>query len=152
MERFQPSEMVKLVVIIAVARYLSELRSSKYMTVPQIVKAGAICAMPIGLVALQPDLGMAVTYLPILAVGIFIRGVRPVALVALIVAFVLILPMSWFFLKDYQKDRVLTLVDPERDPLRSGYQVIQSKIAIGSGGTWGKGLFHGTQNQLGFLP
>jgi len=150
--RFQPAELVKMVVVVALARYLSELRSSRYMSIMQIVKAVVICAVPVLLIALQPDLGMSVTYLPILVVGLFVRGLRPMALVALVLAFVLVLPISWYFLKDYQKDRVLTLIDPERDPLRSGYQVIQSKIAIGSGGPWGKGLFNGTQNQLGFLP
>lgn len=149
---FQPSEVIKMVVVVALARYLSELRSSKYMTFVEIVKAGVICAVPMALIALQPDLGTMLTYLPILAVGIFIRGVRPVALVALVLAFVLVLPISYLFLKPYQKDRIMTFVQPERDPLKAGYQVIQSKIAIGSGGLMGKGLFNGTQNQLGFLP
>jgi len=148
----QPSEIIKMVVVIALARYLSELRQSKYMTLPQIVKAGAICILPMGLVALQPDTGTALTYLPILAVGLFIRGLRPAALISLVLAFVLVLPVSWLFLKDYQKERILTFLEPERDPLGRGYQVTQSKIAIGSGGLVGKGLFNGTQNQLGFLP
>ena len=104
------------------------------------------------LVALQPDLGTTLTYMPIVAVGLFVRGIRPRALVALVLAFLLVLPVSWLFLKDYQKDRILTFIQPERDPLGAGYHVIQSKIAIGSGGLVGKGLFNGTQNQLGFLP
>src|SRR5438093_8149773 len=148
----QPSEIIKMVVVIALARYLSELRQSKYMTLVQIAKAGAICLLPMALVALQPDTGTALTYLPILAVGLFIRGLRPAALIALVLAFVLVLPVSWFFLKDYQKERILTFLEPDRDPLGRGYQVTQSKIAIGSGGFLGKGLFNGTQNQLGFLP
>ena len=73
-------------------------------------------------------------------------------MIGLILAFVLVLPVSWYFLKDYQKERILTFLEPERDPLGRGYQVMQSKIAIGSGGLLGKGLFNGTQNQLGFLP
>jgi rod shape determining protein RodA len=93
-----------------------------------------------------------VTYLPVLGVGLFIRGLRPRALISLVLAFVLVLPVSWLFLKDYQKDRILTFTQPERDQRGAGYQVIQSKIAIGSGGLLGKGLFNGTQNQLGFLP
>jgi rod shape determining protein RodA len=101
---------------------------------------------------LQGDLGTSLTYLPVIAIGLFIRGVRPAALVALVLAFVLVLPASWFFLKDYQKERILTFAQPDRDPLGKGYQVNQSKIAIGSGGLLGKGLFNGTQNQLGFLP
>ncbi len=151
--QFQPSEFIKMVVVVAIARYLSELRTqNRYMTAMQIVKACAICFVPMSLVALQPDLGTTLTYLPVIAVGLFIRGVRPAALVALVLAFVLVLPVSWFFLKDYQKERILTFVQPERDPLGRGYQVTQSKIAIGSGGLLGKGLFNGTQNQLGYLP
>jgi rod shape determining protein RodA len=148
----QPSEIVKMVVVVALARYLSELRESPYMTLVQILKAGAICLLPMALVALQPDTGTALTYLPILAIGLFIRGLRPAALIALVLAFVLVMPVAWFFLKEYQKERILTFVEPERDPLGRGYQVTQSKIAIGSGGLLGKGLFNGTQNQLGFLP
>ena len=149
---FQPSELIKMVVVVALARYLSELRNNRYMSFSQIVKGGLICFVPMALVALQPDLGTALTYLPVFVVGLFIRGVRPAALIALVLAFVLVLPVSWLFLKDYQKERILTFADPERDPLKSGYHVIQSKIAIGSGGLMGKGLFNGTQNQLGFLP
>jgi rod shape determining protein RodA len=148
----QPSELIKIVVVVALARYLSELRSSRYMTFSQIVKACVICFVPMGLVALQPDLGTSLTFLPPIAVGLFVRGVRPVALISLLLAFVFILPVSWLVLKPYQKERILTFLDPERDPLGKGYQVSQSKIAIGSGGLVGKGVFHGSQNQLGFLP
>jgi rod shape determining protein RodA len=149
---FQPSELTKMVVVVAVARYLSELRSSRYMNFSQIAKACMITAIPMGFVALQPDLGTALTYLPAIAVGLFVRGVRPAVLVSLVLAFVLVLPASWLVLKPYQKERILTFADPERDPLGKGYQVTQSKIAIGSGGFLGKGVFHGSQNQLGFLP
>jgi rod shape determining protein RodA len=148
----QPSEFVKVIVVVAMARYLSELRTNGYMSLTQIVKACVICMLPMGLVALQPDLGTTLTYLPVIAVGLFIRGVRPAALVSMVLAFLLVLPVSWMFLKEYQKERILTFMEPERDPQGHGYQVMQSKIAIGSGGLAGKGLFHGTQNQLGFLP
>ena len=148
----QPSEMIKIIVVIAVARYLSELRPSRYLSFAQIVKAGMICGIPMLMSALQPDMGTTLTYLPIFAFGIFIRGVKPVALVSLVLAFLLVLPVSWFFLKDYQKERIVTFVHPEHDPLNKGYQVMQSKIAIGSGGFLGKGLFKGSQSQLGFLP
>ena len=122
------------------------------MTFMQVVKACVICLVPMGLVALQPDLGTSLTFLPVIAVGLFIRGIRPMALVSLILGFVLLLPVSWLFLKDYQKERILTFANPERDPQGKGYQVRQSKIAIGSGGLLGKGIFHGLQNQLGYLP
>jgi len=101
---------------------------------------------------LQGDLGTALTFMPAFAFGLFVRGIRPRVLVSLIVCFVLMLPLSWLFLKDYQKDRILTFIHPEMDPQGKGYQIIQSKIAIGSGGFWGKGLFQGSQNRLGFLP
>ncbi len=149
---FQPSEPIKMVAVVALARYLSELRESRYMTLIQIAKAGAIVGVPMVLVALQPDTGTALTYLPVIAVGLFIRGLRPTALIGLVLAFVLVLPVSWLFLKPYQKERILTFAQPERDPLGKGYQVMQSKIAIGSGGLLGKGLFNGSQNQLGYLP
>src|SRR5947207_4508295 len=87
----QPSELIKMVVVVALARYLSELRSSKYMTFTQIVKACVICFVPMGLVALQPDLGTSLTFLPPIAVGLFIRGIRPAALVSLVLGFVLVL-------------------------------------------------------------
>src|SRR4029079_678741 len=115
-------------------------------------KACIICFVPMGLVALQPDLGTALTYLPAIAVGLFVRGVRPRVLISLVLCFVFVLPVSWLVLKPYQKERILTFLDPERDPLGKGYQVTQSKIAIGSGGLAGKGVFHGSQNILGFLP
>lgn len=148
----QPSELIKMVVVVALARYFSDLRSSRYLTFTQIAKACVITLVPMGLVALQPDLGTSLTFLPPIAVGLFIRGVKPVVSVSLVLGFVLVLPVSWLALKPYQKERILTFLDPERDPLGKGYQVSQSKIAIGSGGLIGKGIFHGSQNQLGFLP
>jgi rod shape determining protein RodA len=149
---FQPSELIKMVVVVALARYFSELRSSRYMSFVQVAKACLIALVPVSLIALQPDLGTALTYLPAIAVGLFVRGVRPAVLVSLILGFVLVLPVSWLVLKPYQKERILTFLDPERDPLGKGYQVTQSKIAIGSGGVMGKGVFNGSQNILGFLP
>src|SRR5215471_2277024 len=148
----QPSEFIKMVVVVALARYLSELRNVRYMTFVQIIKACLIVFVPMGLVLLQPDLGTALTYLPAIAVGLFIRGIRPAVLISLILGFVLVLPVSWHFLRPYQQERILTFLDPERDPLGKGYQVTQSKIAIGSGGLTGRGVFHGSQNRLGFLP
>ena len=147
----QPSEFTKLVVIVALARYFSGIQK-RYLTWQQILIALAICGIPMLLVGLQPDLGTALTFVPILAFGLFVRGVRPAAIAAGAVIAVLLLIPAWSTLQDYQKDRILTFVQPETDPLGRGYQVIQSKIAIGAGGFWGKGLFQGSQNQLGFLP
>ncbi len=147
----QPSELAKLVVVVALARFLSEIQK-KYLTLPQILGAVAICGVPVLLVAAQPDLGTALTFVPILAFGLFVRGVRPATLISCVLIVILLLPVTWVALKDYQKDRILTFLQPESDPLGSGYQVIQSKIAIGAGGLWGTGLFEGSQNRLGFLP
>lgn len=148
---FQPSEFAKLVVIVALARYLSELHG-RYVTVGQMLKATLIVGIPMSLVVAQPDLGTALTYVPVLGLGLFIRGIRPAVLIAGALIVVLLLPASWLLLRDYQKDRILTFVNPDRDPLGRGYQVRQSRIAVGSGGVMGKGLFNGTQSQLGFLP
>ena len=150
--RFQPAELIKVVAVVALARFLSELRSGKYMTLSDILKAGVIFGTPVFLILLQGDLGTALTFMPAFAFGLFIRGIKPTALVALVLCFLFVLPISWMVLKDYQKDRILTFLNPDMDPLGKGYQVMQSKIAIGSGGFWGKGLFKGTQNQGGFLP
>ncbi len=147
----QISEFVKLVIILVVARYLSELKRDG-ITSGDLLKLGGLVGLPAALVMYQPDLGTGLTYLPVLAAGILLAGMkwRYVALVGLAVA--LILPMGWFVLKDYQKNRLITFLDPAQDPKGAGYQVIQSKIAVGDGGIWGRGVTRGTQTQLRFLP
>jgi len=147
----QISEFVKLVIILVVARYVSELRSDE-ITPRDLLKLGGLVGIPAMLVISQPDLGTGLTYLPILAVGILIAGVqwRYLAIVALVGA--LTLPVGWYFLKDYQRQRLVTFLDPSGDPRGAGYQVIQSKIAVGDGGVWGRGVTRGTQTQLRFLP
>jgi rod shape determining protein RodA len=147
----QPSELTKLVVVIALARFFAGIQQ-KYLGTKQILTAVGICGIPLLLVALQPDLGTALTFAPILALGLFVRGVRPAAILAGLLSALLMLVPAWYLLEDYQKDRILTFMQPEKDPLGRGYQVIQSKIAIGAGGLWGTGLFEGSQNQGGFLP
>lgn len=149
--RFQPSELGKLVIVLLVARYLSELRSDR-LEWRDLLKLGIAVGVPAALVLAEPDLGTTLTYFPILAVGIFFGGFRwQHALIVLLVAAVL-LPAGWFLLKDYQKARLVTFLDPMRDPMGAGYQVIQSKIAVGAGGMWGKGVARGSQTQLRFLP
>ena len=147
----QPSELTKLVVVIVLARYLAAF-AQRYLHLKQIFWALAIVALPVVLVCLQPDLGTALTFVPILVCGLFVRGVRPIVWIAGGMVVLLLLPLAWFVMEDYQKDRILTFIEPQSDPLGSSYQVNQSKIAIGSGGLWGRGLFNGSQNQLGFLP
>jgi rod shape determining protein RodA len=147
----QVSEFVKLVIILVVARYVSEL-SSDEIKPRDLLKLGGLVGIPAALVIYQPDLGTGLTYLPILAVGILIAGVqwRYLAIVALVGA--LTLPVGWYLLKDYQRQRLVTFLDPSGDPRGAGYQVIQSKIAVGDGGVWGRGVTRGTQTQLRFLP
>src|SRR5215471_1674456 len=104
--RFQPSELVKIVVVVAAARYLSELRNIRYATIEHIIKVSLVCGVPIILVALQPDLGTTITFLPIIGLGLLVRGIKPLTLVVMIVAFVLALPVAWPFLGQHQKDRI----------------------------------------------
>lgn len=149
---FQISEFVKLVIILLVARYLSELKKDE-VGLRDLLKLGVLVGIPTALVMFQPDLGTALTYLPILAVGIVLAGLRWHYLVAIAVACGLVVTAAWnFVLLPYQKDRLVSFRDPHRDPLGTGYQVIQSKIAVGHGGMWGRGVTHGTQTQGGFLP
>src|SRR5690606_36400678 len=99
-----------------------------------------------------PDLGTTQTYFPDLAAGAFLANLRWKYIVAIGLILVLVLPIGIYFLKDYQKARLISFLDPERDPRGTGYQTIQSKIAVGHGGMWGRGVTKGTQTQLRFLP
>jgi rod shape determining protein RodA len=148
---FQVSEFVKIVLILLVARYVTELKTDRLEN-RDLLKLGGLVGLPMFLVMRQPDLGTALTYLPVLAAGVFLAGVswRYLVVIALVVA--LGLPLGWYLLQDYQKARLVTFLDPAQDPRGSGYQVIQSKIAVGSGGMWGKGVTRGSQTQLRFLP
>ncbi len=148
--RFQPSELMKIAVPMMVAWYIHE------RTMPPSFKdlgvALAIVALPAGLTVLQPDLGtgilVAVAGLAVVILaGVYWRWIG-FALLSVAVA----TPGLWFMLQDYQRDRILTLFDPQRDPLGAGWNIIQSTTAIGSGGLYGKGLFQGTQSHLEFLP
>src|SRR5712692_313405 len=148
---FQVSEFVKLVLILLVARYFAELRQDT-VSGRDLLKIGGLVGVPMLLVMKQPDLGTALTYLPIVAGGVVLAGLRWKYLATLAVLGVLILPAGWHFLKPYQKERLVTFLEPGRDPRGSGYQLIQSKIAVGAGGLWGQGIAKGSQTQLRFLP
>lgn len=148
---FQVSEFVKLVIILLVARYFAEQKSED-LDHRDLLKIGGLVALPMLLVMRQPDLGTSLTYVPIVAIGVFLAGIRWRYLAAALVLGALLLPGGWMLLKDYQRERLMTFLDPGRDPRGSGYQVIQSKIAVGSGGMWGKGVTRGSQTQLRFLP
>jgi rod shape determining protein RodA len=147
----QVSEFVKLVIILLVARYLTELKTEE-LEGRDMAKIAGLVAVIMALVMKQPDLGTALTLLPILVVGMFLAGMRLTYVAAIAIVVLLVLPVGWSLLKDYQKARLVSFLDPDRDPRGSGYQVIQSKIAVGAGGMWGKGLTKGSQTQLRFLP
>jgi rod shape determining protein RodA len=148
---FQISEFVKLVLILLVARFLTELRSEN-LDWRELLKLSGLVVLPMILVVKQPDLGTALTYLPILAIGVYLAGLRREYLVVIGLLAVFALPVSWNFLEDYQKARLISFQYPDRDPRGTGYQTIQSKIAVGAGGMWGQGVAKGTQTQLRFLP
>jgi rod shape determining protein RodA len=148
---FQISEFVKLVIILLVARYLSELKRDE-VGWRELLKLGVLVGIPTALVMKQPDLGTSLTYLPVLGVGILLAGIRWQYLVGIAIAGALAVTAAYPFLQDYQKNRLTSFVDPSQDPRGNGYQVIQSKIAVGDGGLWGRGVTHGTQTQGGFLP
>lgn len=148
---FQVSEMTKLVIILCVAAYFAE-RRDKHVTWKDLAFLGFLVGLPAFLVAVEPDLGTALTFLPIVGMGILLAGVRTRQVAALCLVGALMLPVGWHFLRPYQRERLKTFVHPSDDIQGSGYQVTQSKIAIGSGGFWGKGIGNGTQSQLGFIP
>jgi rod shape determining protein RodA len=149
---FQPSEWVKLVLILAMAKYFAENRFQE-MSFKDLMKAGAVFLIPMLLVLKQPDLGTALTYAPIGIMALFLGGMKlRHAAVILLVAAGVAFPAYEYGLKDYQKDRIRTFIDPDVDPQHKGYQSIQSQIAVGSGGIWGKGTTKGSQTQGLFLP
>ena len=147
----QVSEFVKLVIILLVARYLTELKKEE-LELKEMLKLAGLVVVPTVLVLKQPDLGTSLTYLAILVVGAFLAGLRWKYIAAIAVVTVLVLPVTYSFLKPYQKARLVSFMDPERDPQGTGYQLIQSQIAVGAGGMFGKGPLKGTQTQLRFLP
>ena len=147
----QVSEFVKLVIILLVARYLTELKKDE-LDLKEMLKLSGLILVPAMLVMKQPDLGTSLTYLAILIVGAFLGGLRWKYIAAIAVVTVLVLPVSYSLLKPYQKARLVSFMDPERDPQGTGYQLIQSQIAVGAGGMFGKGPLKGTQTQLRFLP
>jgi rod shape determining protein RodA len=149
---FQPSEWVKLILILTMAKYFAEYRDSD-LSGRELVKAGLVVLFPMLLVLKQPDLGTALTYIPIAVMALALGGMRFKHALILLVAAAVLMPAAWKWgLKPYQKERLSTFVSPEADSRGSGYQVIQSMVAVGSGGVWGKGVAKGTQTQGQFLP
>jgi rod shape determining protein RodA len=146
----QPTELTKIAVLILGARLLARMEGR--LGWRNLGKALLVGLVPAALVVKQPDLGSALNILLILGGMILFKGITPSVFRTLVVALPPLLPFGWFFLHDYQKQRILTFLDPGSDPLGAGYHIIQSQIAIGSGGFWGKGFLQGTQSQLRFLP
>ena len=150
-QSLQVSELIKLVIIVGAAFYLGR-RPARPVEWRDLAVLAAVAGLPAALVALEPDLGTALTYLAIVAAGVILTGVRLRHVVALGLLAAVLLPVGWHFMLPYQRDRVMSFAHPSEDSRGSGYQVTQSKIAVGSGGLWGKGLGRGTQSQLGFVP
>ena len=147
---FQPSELAKICILVIGARILSKERQALgFVRLGYVMGVGLL---PAALIMKQPDLGSGLSVLLLLGGMILYRGVTARVFKTALVGIPALLPLSWFFLHDYQKQRILTFLDPASDPLGAGYHIIQSEIAIGSGGFWGKGFLQGTQSQLRFLP
>lgn len=155
----QPSEIAKLVMVIFLARYFS--RKSTEVVSLEVNKMGILralvlpflfVAIPMGLIVEQPDLGSTAMLLLIFIAMLYLAGVRFRYIFIFLLMIIICLPIFWHFLRDYQKERLLVFLNPNIDPLGAGYTVIQSKIAIGSGGFFGKGWLKGSQSQLRFLP
>jgi rod shape determining protein RodA len=151
---FQPSEWVKLVLIIVAARYFWGL-AGRSLTWLDVGRAFAMVCIPMGLVLIQPDLGTALTYFPVLVAGLFLGGIKPKQVAILVIGLAVVLGGAYLSgkrLKPYQQARLTSFINPDADPKGSGYQIRQSLIAVGSGGLWGKGANKGTQTQGDFLP
>ena len=150
--KIQPSELMKIGMVLFLARYFSTTTLQNIRTIRGILIPAVMTVLPVGLICLQPDLGTALMLLFTATIMLFVVGVQwwKFALVGAVGG--ALLPVAWNFLHEYQQNRVLTFLNPERDPLGAGYHIIQSKIAFGSGGIFGKGFLHGTQTHLNFLP
>lgn len=150
--KIQPSELMKIGMVLFLARYFSFTTMQNIRTIRGILIPVVLTIIPVGLICLQPDLGTALMLLFTATIMIFVVGVQWWKFALVGVAGAALLPIAWNFLHEYQQNRVLTFLNPERDPLGAGYHIIQSKIAFGSGGIFGKGFLHGTQTHLNFLP
>jgi rod shape determining protein RodA len=149
---FQPSEIMKIALVLALARYYQWLPPEKVWRPDAVLPPLLMIGLPTLLALGQPDLGTAALFAVVGCGLLFLAGVSWLYFIGAFVGVIAVLPHVWEKLHDYQKERVLTLIDPDRDPLGSGYHILQSKIAIGSGGFTGKGYMQGTQAQLNFLP
>lgn len=150
--KLQPSELMKLTLILALSKYFDENKNAGPYRLKELIVPFIITIVPFLLVMKQPDLGTSLVLLIIFASMVLFIGIHWKSLAIAASCGIILMPFTWFVLKDYQKDRILTFLNPENDPLGAGYHIIQSMIAIGSGGILGKGFLKGTQTQLKFLP
>ena len=148
----QPSELMKIVIILCLAKYFHRMKLENVNSIYTILTSLIIIILPMGLVIVQPDLGTSVLIAISGIAVLWFAGINHRYFIYTMLGFVISLPFIIAFLKPYQKLRVLTFLNPDRDPLGAGYQIIQSKIAVGSGGIFGKGFLKGTQSYLEFLP
>lgn len=149
--QFQPSEFMKIFTALMLARFFDN-HEAAYLNVRSFFRVTLIIGIPVGLIVMQPDFGTAATFFPLVAVAMFFGGIRWRIWAAMGVVVALLTLGGYSIMKPYQKDRILTFLNPALDPLGKGYQVTQAKIAIGSGGIHGKGFLQGTQAKLDFLP
>jgi len=147
----QTSEFVKIVLVLLVARYLAGIKTNT-LEWKDLGKLAAFVGLPMLLVMKEPDLGTSLTYIPILISGIVMSGLRWKYVLTILGILVVTLPIGYYLLKPYQKDRLVSFIYPDRDPKGTGFQVIQSRIAVGNGGMWGRGAKESSQTHLGFLP
>ena len=147
----QISEFAKVVLVLLVAKFFSDVPPAK-LGWRKLLKICLLVGVPVLLVARQPDLSTALSFVVILVMGVFLAGLRWKYILVLGLGSALLLPLAWQQLKPYQKNRLVTFLDPEKDPHGAGYQAIQSKIAVGAGGIWGAGFARGSQTQLLFIP
>jgi rod shape determining protein RodA len=149
--QFQPSEFMKIFTALMVARYFDS-NDRAYLDVRSFLVVMGIIGLPVGLIIMQPDFGTAASFFPLIAVAMFFGGIRARVWAVMLLTVAIAVPVGLASMKEYQRERILTFLNPERDPLGKGYQVTQAKIAIGSGGIHGKGFTHGTQGKFGFVP
>ncbi len=149
---FQPSEIMRILIVVTLAKYFANRNIENIRSTVNLLPALAIIGIPMVLVLLQPDLGTAMMFVYVGASIFFVCGVQIWKFAIVIGSIICSAPILWSMLHDYQKDRILMFLSPENDPNGAGYHIIQSQIALGSGGFYGKGLLNGTQCQLNFLP
>lgn len=148
----QPSEVIKIATILILARIFAQTVTPFGYSLAELWLPAVLMLIPAVLILKQPDLGTTIMVLSIAGTMLLFAGVKRGTMVFLAFCGVLAVVGGWFGLRDYQRARIMTFLNPEADPLGSGYHIIQSKIAVGSGGFWGKGYLQGTQSQLSFLP